>query len=188
MRPVNLPAGLEDNGLEIYLYKGALRVIYAGQIIPFEKLPESIRDTFSQHMMANKAAITVLHNAFNLHDANDMLTQYIKCNFGNFDGQPDVDQDGVIVSECWDCGRRGTCPGEGKVCSRLQGVNGMLSKRETEIFFLIIDGKYDKEIAAHFETSMATIATQLSDIREKLGVNNRIEIMNFAMKRKMIVM
>lgn len=187
MRPVNLPAGLEDSGVEIYLHQGELRVIYNSQIMPFWKLPDNIRDIFSQHMLANKPAMASLRNDFGLVDANDMLIQYIKCNFGNFDGQPDMNEDGIMISECWDCGNRGTCPGEGRVCSRLQGKNGMLTRRETEIFFLLIDGKFDKEIAAHFEVSQATIETQLKNIREKIGCNNRIEIMNFALKRRLMI-
>jgi hypothetical protein len=40
MRPINLPAGLEDKGVEIYLYKGNLRVISNGRILAFELLNE----------------------------------------------------------------------------------------------------------------------------------------------------
>jgi DNA-binding CsgD family transcriptional regulator len=115
-----------------------------------------------------------------------MLTQYIKCNFGNFDCIPDLDEEGTIYPECWNCGRRGNCPGEGKICGRIQGKNAMLTRQETQIFFLLIDGKLDKEIADHFHSSLSTIKTQLSDIREKLGVNNRIEIMNYALKSKIL--
>lgn len=187
MRPVTLPAGLEDKSLEIYIHKGELRVIHNGKIASFEWLSDSIKDIFIQHMMANKRALASLRNDFHLLDANAMLLQYIKCNFGNFDGQPDMDEDGVLVTECWDCGNRGNCAGEGKVCSRLQGPNGTLTKRETEIFFLLIEGKFDKEIASHFETSLATIETQMKYIREKLGCNNRIEVMNFALKHKLTI-
>lgn len=147
MRPVNLPAGLEDKGVEIYLHNGEIRVLYAGRVISFTELPEEIRDVFVSHMMANKVALACLKNDFGMTDAGEMLEQYVKCNFGNFDGQPDMSEDGITVAECWDCGKRGNCPGEGRVCSRLAGKNGILTKRETEIFFEIIDGKLDKEIA-----------------------------------------
>jgi DNA-binding CsgD family transcriptional regulator len=186
MRPVALPAGLEDNSLEIYLHNKALHAIYQGKVIPFSELPEEIKDIFAQNMLSNKTAFKSLQNDFHLADAGEMLEQFVKCNFGNFDCIPDMDEDSTIYPECWNCGRRGACPGEGKICSRIQGKNGMLSRRETEIFFLIIDGKQDKEIADHFNTTISTIKTQLSDIREKLGVNNRIEIMDFALKSKIL--
>lgn len=187
MRPVNLPAGLEDKGVEIYLHNGELRVIYGSRVISFSELPEEIRDVFVSHMMQNKPALVCLKNDFGLTDAEPMLEQYVKCNFGNFDGQPDMNEDGVTIAECWDCGMRGNCTGEGRICSRLAGKNGILTKRETEIFFLIIEGKLDKEIANHFGSSPATIETQLKDIRMKLGCNNKVEIMNFAMKRKLLI-
>jgi DNA-binding CsgD family transcriptional regulator len=188
MRPVSLPAGLEDKGLEIYLHKGELRVIYNSKIYPFELLPEAIHDSFLQHLMANKPALASLRKDFGLEGMQDILIQYIKCNFGNFDSVPDMDEDGTIQSECWNCGLRGTCPGEGKVCSRLQGPHGLLTRRETEIFFLLIDGKSHKMIADHFGTHIQTIQTQLKDIREKLGCHSSIEVMGYAMNRKLIPM
>jgi DNA-binding NarL/FixJ family response regulator len=186
MRPVTLPAGLEDKGLEIYLHKGELRVIYNSKIYSFELLPETIQDTFLQHMMANKIAYNSLKKDFGLTEIKAMLVQYIKCNFGNFDNVPDMDEDGTIHSECWNCGLRGTCPGEGKVCGRLQGTNGLLTKRETEIFFLLVDGKSHKMIGDFFGTHIQTIETQLKYMREKLGCHSSIEVMDFAMKRRII--
>jgi len=188
MRPINLPAGLEDKGVEIYLHKGNLRVISNGRILSFELLSEDIRDVFVQHMMSNKPALLSLQKDFGLEDPEAMLIQYIKCNFGNFDCIADMNEDGMIAAECWDCGRRGVCSGEGKVCGRLQGPNGLLTKRETEIFFLLIDGKSHKMIADHFGTHIQTIQTQLKDIRDKLGCHSSIEVMGFAMKRKMLTM
>lgn len=187
MRPVNIPAGLEGKDLEIYIHKDSLHVLYNKKVYHFELLPEEIRDIFVQHMMTNKPAIASLQKDFGLSDAGAMLEQYIKCNFGNFDCTPDMDEDGTIYPECWDCGRRGTCPGEGKICSRLKGPGGLLTRRETEIFFLLIDGKSHKMIADNFGTHIQTIETQLRDIREKLKCNSSIEVMNFAIKRKLII-
>lgn len=186
MRPVTIPAGLEDKGLEIYLHKGDLRVIYNGKLYAFDFLPEAIQDAFLQHMMANKTALASLQKDFNLTEVKDMLIQYIKCNFGNFDNVPDMDEDGTIHSECWNCGRRGTCSGEGKVCGRLQGPHGLLTKRETEIFFLLVDGKSHKMIGDFFGTHIQTIETQLKYMREKLGCHSSIEVMGYAMKRKLV--
>ena len=187
MRPVSLPAGLEDKGLEIYLHKGALRVIFNGKLYLFDMLPEYIQDAFLQHLMSNKNALASLKNDFGVTDVKEMLTQYIKCNFGNFDGNADMDEDGMIAQECWDCGKRGTCPGEGKVCGRLQGPNGLLTKRETEIFFLLIEGKSHKMISDYFGTHIQTIETQLKYMREKLGCHSSIEVMDFAIKRRKIL-
>jgi DNA-binding CsgD family transcriptional regulator len=186
MRPIILPAGLVDKGLEIFIHKGNLHVLYNKRNIPFDLLSETIREEFLQNLMANKPALGSLKKDFALQDAEAMLVQYIKCNFGNFDNIPDQDENGTIYPECWDCGRRGECPGEGKVCGRIKGPAGILTRRETEIFFLLIDGKSHKMIADHFQTHIQTIETQLRDMREKLGCHSSIEVMNFAMKRRLI--
>jgi DNA-binding CsgD family transcriptional regulator len=187
MRPINLPAGLEDKGLEIYIHKGHLHVLFNGKVYHFDILPENVKEAFVQSMMANKPALASLKKDFGLTDAGDMLIQYIMCNYGNFDGIPDMDEEGTVYPECWDCGKRGDCPGEGKVCGRIKGPNGILTRRETEIFFLLIDGKSHKMIADFFGTHIQTIETQLKDIRDKLGCHSSIEVMNFAIKRKFIL-
>jgi DNA-binding CsgD family transcriptional regulator len=186
MRPITLPAGLEDNKLEIYLHKGELRVLYNGRTTAFELLHESIQETFLQNLMANKPALASLKKDFGLTEATPMLLQYIKCNFGNFDTKPDRDEDGTLYPECWDCGKRGTCPGEGKVCTRLKGPNGILTRRETEIFFLLVDGMPHKQIADHFGSHIQTIQTELKHMREKLDCHSSIEVMDYAIKRRMI--
>jgi DNA-binding CsgD family transcriptional regulator len=188
MRPVNLPAGLEDKGLEIYIHKGELRVIFNSKIYYFELLPEAIQEVFVLHLMENKVAIASLEKDFGLTDPKQMLMQYIKCNFGNFDGVADLSEDGIVVSECWDCGRRGSCPGEGKVCGRLLGPKGFLTKRETEIYFLLCAGNSHKMIADHFGTHIQTIETQLKGMREKLDCHSSIEVMGFMMKRRNITL
>lgn len=186
MRPVQLPAGLMDDKLEIFIHNGDLFVLYNGRPTPFELLREDIQDSYLQHMLANKPAMQSLRKDFGLFDAREMLKQYVKCNFGNFDNIPDMDKDGTVFPECWDCGKRGECPGEGRVCGRIVGPHGILEKAETEIFFLLISGKSHKEIAAIRDKHIQTIETQLKSIREKLGCHSSIEVINYAVKRKLI--
>lgn len=186
MRPVQLPAGLMDDKLEIFIHKGDLFVLYNGRPTAFELLREDIQDAFLQHMLANKPALESLKNDFGYTDVKAMLIQYVKCNFGNFDCIPDMDKDGTVFPECWDCGRRGECPGEGKICGRIKGPNGVLEKAETEVFFLLVAGRSHKEIADLRGKHIQTIEGQLRDIRGKLGCHSSIEVMNYAMKRKLI--
>jgi DNA-binding CsgD family transcriptional regulator len=186
MRPVSIPAGLEDQNIEIYLHRGEIRAIYNGQVVAFNLLPQDFIDNLSSAMMSDAQAVKTLVSKMQITEPLAMLEQFVKCNFGNFDGEPDVTPDGMMIRECWDCGVRGTCPGEGKVCKRLQGKNGMLTAAETNIFFLVIEGMLDKEIASAIGCSVPTVETHLKHIREKLDVNNRIEIMGWAMQRKLL--
>lgn len=51
-----------------------------------------------------------------------------------------------------------------------------LTKRETEIVLLLIDGLSYKEIASNSFISMATLNTHISNIYEKLNIHSRAEI------------
>jgi DNA-binding CsgD family transcriptional regulator len=186
MRPVQLPAGLADEQYEIFINKGELLVLHNGRTTSFDLIPERIQDAYLQHMLANKTAMESLKNDFGHTDIKPMLKQYVMCNFGNFDSVPDMDKDGTVFPECWDCGKRGVCPGEGKVCGRIKGPHGVLERVETEIFFLLVSGKSHKEIAAIRGKHIQTIETQLRDIRTKLGCHSSIEVMNYALNRNLI--
>jgi len=184
MRPVPLPAGLEDQNIEIYIHNGEIRAIYESRVISFNELPDQALEILSARMLADRRAVKSMIEDMGITDLQLMLKQYVMCNFGNFDGQPDLSPgDGITISECWDCGQRGQCPGEGRVCGRLQCKNGMLTSAETVILFMVIEGKIDKEIALITGNTIPTIETHLKHIREKMGVNNRVEIMGWAMKR-----
>lgn len=186
MRRVPLPAGLEDRNIEIYISDGKLKAICCGTVLEFSQLPEEFIEGLSAVMIEDIKAVKSMIQDMKIVDPQKMLEQYIKCNFGNFDSQADMTHDGIIVKECWDCGKRGSCPSEGKVCSRIQGPNGMLSRQQTLIFFLVLEGKQDKEIADKFDISINTVITQPKRIRETLGINNRLEMMTYALRRKMI--
>ena len=57
-------------------------------------------------------------------------------------------------------------------------VNAMgLSKRQGEIAYEILSGKTDKEIAATLSIGVPTIRTHMSRLFEKLGVDDRNELM-----------
>lgn len=54
-------------------------------------------------------------------------------------------------------------------------VKVKLSKRETEILELIVDGKSNKEIALILSISINTVKVHIANIFQKLGVNSRTE-------------
>jgi signal transduction histidine kinase/DNA-binding NarL/FixJ family response regulator len=53
------------------------------------------------------------------------------------------------------------------------------SSRETQVFDLLINGHYNKEIASTLNVSISTIKKFIFQIYRKLGVSNRIELSNF---------
>lgn len=61
-------------------------------------------------------------------------------------------------------------------------ATGSISDRETEIINLLIAGKRPKEIAEFLGLSYHTIVTHKRNIYSKLGINNAIELAQYAMK------
>ena len=57
-----------------------------------------------------------------------------------------------------------------------------LSERETEVVVLIASGHRNKEIASKLFISEQTVKTHLSNIFQKLGVNDRLELALYAMR------
>lgn len=61
-----------------------------------------------------------------------------------------------------------------------------LTKRETEILGLIIDGKKNPQIAETLGKSIRTIETHRFNIMKKLGVNNAVDMVNKAIKENLV--
>ena len=61
-----------------------------------------------------------------------------------------------------------------------------LSDRETEVVVLIASGHRNKEIASKLFISEQTVKTHLSNIFQKLGVNDRLELALYAMRNGLV--
>ena len=61
-----------------------------------------------------------------------------------------------------------------------------LSERETEVVVLIASGHRNKEIAGKLFISEQTVKTHLSNIFQKLGVNDRLELALYAMRNGLV--
>jgi DNA-binding NarL/FixJ family response regulator len=57
-------------------------------------------------------------------------------------------------------------------------LDNLLSKREKEIFNLILKGNTNKEIASELYISPQTVRNHITIIYSKLGINNRLKLIN----------
>ena len=62
----------------------------------------------------------------------------------------------------------------------------VLSEREKEIIFLCRDGLLCKQIADHLNISPRTVENHKRNIFKKLGLNNTLELIQYAIKNKII--
>jgi two-component system, NarL family, response regulator NreC len=65
-------------------------------------------------------------------------------------------------------------------------VKDTLSPRELEILHLLVAGHTSKDIADKLVLSPSTVQTHRSNIMNKLGLNNRYELMQYARKRGLL--
>jgi two-component system, NarL family, nitrate/nitrite response regulator NarL len=60
-----------------------------------------------------------------------------------------------------------------------------LTRRELEIIAAVVDGASNKEVADRFGLSPQTVKNHLSNIFDKLGVSNRVELALYAVNRQL---
>jgi DNA-binding NarL/FixJ family response regulator len=187
-RPINnpnLPAGLLDNNCEFFVNGTEIYVLNSGQIYSFADFPAEVLDALREDIKKFPEAIDALVD-LGLETEESMLRQYVRCRFGGFDGEPDIIDGQLRHTEYWDCGIRGNCKYEGKLCQSIKVENGHLTKREIEVLKLIANGKLDKEIATILNISELTVPSFTKSIREKGGFARKPDMVKFAIKKNLI--
>ncbi|HXZ78670.1 MAG TPA: response regulator transcription factor [Terriglobales bacterium] len=64
--------------------------------------------------------------------------------------------------------------------------NWGLTERELEILQLIVDGKSNKDIAAHLDLSVNTVAVHRANIMEALGIHKTAELVVYAIRNGLV--
>lgn len=185
MKSADIPAGLVDNNVEFFVHDDQLLATYSGAVHKYFDLPDDIRTVFQVEMIRDKIAQEFLTKVFGLVDGLDMELQFVKCRFGGFDNHPDL-MNGRTRSECWDCGRHGSCQGEGRICLLPAGSRGSLSKREYQTAVMVGKGYKDARIADELSISKGTVREYMKRIRAKIIAKNRQEIADFAHKNSLL--
>lgn len=176
----SLPSGLIDNGVEFYIGLTDIECLHAGRTYIWSEIPEWILERVAVDMLQNQEALNALV-AWDLTQRDEMLRQYVICRFGGFDNEPDIDPNGNIDhTEYFDCGRRGNCAHEGKLCATIKVANGFLTKQEVKVLKLVASGKLNKEIADILSIAEDTVSSHNQNIQRKLGVDNKTEMASFA--------
>lgn len=70
--------------------------------------------------------------------------------------------------------------------SRIPVSQGDFTQREAEIISMAVDGLSSKQIAERLNISIHTVNTHKNHIFKKMGINSSIEMVNFALRHKII--
>lgn len=176
-------AGMINKGIEFFEDLDT-RILYCSHDMRqyrWPDFPKHVLREVKKDMLSNPDALSYLAKWANLR-SEDWMYRYILCRFGGLDDEPDIDEKGKVHhSEYYECGLRGQCRFEGKLCSSIKVNNGFLTKAEIEIL------KYirlpDKQIAQILNRSIETISTHMQNIRAKTGELDKLNLAIFALNR-----
>jgi len=109
---------------------------------------------------------------------------FIKCNWGSFDGQWDIDENGDWHFEFHLCPMFGECRSENKLCNPKEKLP--LSDSELKVIRMIAIGKKVIEIADRLCLAQKTVENHVYNMNKKLGTHSNSQLSNYAHRKKII--
>lgn len=180
-----IPAGLIDRNIEFFQVEGKIKYLQAGEIHDFDNLTIDELALIREDMETRPSIIDSLEQ-MGIFVPIQQIKQFIICNYGGFDQRADLTSEGINYKEYWDCGHRGKCQFEGRLCSFVKAPNGYLTRREIEVIKLIGEDLPDKLIADRMGISIDTIHTHRANIEHKIGAHSKVGIALFAKDNNII--
>ncbi|MDQ7947669.1 MAG: helix-turn-helix transcriptional regulator [Pedobacter sp.] len=179
-----IPGGLIRGG-EFLQLNNRPHYITAGAMVGFWETPENILNKLRDQMNSMpvvKAAMEHLVGG----DEDVQLEQFAMCRYGALNNDPDVDDQGNLShAEYVPCIKRGSCKVEGVGCSSIMVREGIfLTKAETEVFKLVLWP--DRIIAVTLGLSELTVKTHWKNIRTKMDLQSKLQIVHWSTQRGII--
>ena len=112
--------------------------------------------------------------------------QFIICKYGAFDTKTDIEPNGDTNTERFNCGQRGLCLGENKVCKPIRCEFGKLTPRLETVLKYIAKGLLDKEIADKMFLSTHTVKNHRRKLQQIIGTGNKAGLSAFAVSKNLI--
>ncbi len=113
------PAQVNQNA-EMICENKSHKIIHNMQAKEFKGLPIQMRleliKLFAIKGYPDTECLYMLESYFKCKTYMDKTIQWLKCNFGSYDKYPNNSKGETLISEYWDCGKRGNCIAEGVVC------------------------------------------------------------------------
>ena len=176
-----LPAGLMNSEIEFFTHGTEVYQLSNGKVTVFSEIDNTTKEIIRQDLEKRPQAVSALLD-LQIQDTEAQLKQYTRCMCGGFQGHPDIVDGKLIHTEYWDCGIRGNCKYEGKLCASITINNTRITEREIELGKLICTGLPDKIIAGMMNISENTINPMKRNICEKINGTTKLDIMNFFIK------
>lgn len=165
---------------EFFMYKDEVHTLYKGVVYDWINTPICCKDQL-QEIVDSDSRLQASFIEMQI-SGDEALRMLARCRFGAFSQQADL-ADGQNCPEHFDCGDRGRCRYEGRICNNIMAENGVISQREIQIIKLICADLSDKLIADALGISVNTVITHLVHIREKTCQSTRSGVVAWAARR-----
>jgi DNA-binding CsgD family transcriptional regulator len=153
--------------------------------IPFEKFSR-VQKSKLKYLLDNDVMAQASLDMLGLKNSDDRFRKYGMCNFGGFDQDQDIDTQNSPRYEYYDCGQRGRCPVEGRLCKTIMADHGYINPREIDVLKLIVQDLADKQIADRLGISENTVHKHRSNIQHKIGCSSKVGICRWAIQKGII--
>ncbi len=180
---MKLPEYLNSLNKEFIGIDGELHLINV-EIVHYNDFPLEVLIELKSQLEADTLAQISL-DQLGINAERARLMKYGLCRYGGFDNKADISGN-VHTTEYYDCGERGRCPVEGKLCKHVQAKNGCLTPREIDVIKLIAQDLADKQIADRLGISVNTANQHRVNINKKIGCNSKVGICRFAVEKRII--
>lgn len=107
-----------------------------------------------------------------------IVSRFCKCNFGNIDNVPDIDEFGRFNFECVPCPLRGECKFERVICR--PEFDHHISDAEMRVLRLWYHGKRKDDIAEELYLSIHTVNNHIRNAFTRLGIHEKSEFVKYA--------
>ena len=112
-----------------------------------------------------------------------IVSRFCKCNFGNIDNVPDIDNAGKFNFEHVPCPLRGECRYEHIICNPEFDLH--ISEAEMRVLRLWYQGKKKEDIAEELYLSVHTINNHIRNAFTRLGLHEKAEFVKYAESNKL---
>lgn len=173
-----IPAGILDDSFELFSQGSNQYCMAEGKRWDYPFFPLWVLKIIEADMQKHPLKVEELAKA-GVTSRLEQVRWYIHCCFGGFDGQPDYVNGELVHTEYFECGQRGNCPYEGKICSSIVHQYS-LTPREIDTVKLLHEGFQDKEIADKLNIKTSTVSVHVKKTIKKLALGNRSDVVRFA--------
>lgn len=181
-----IPAYLKSQGIEFFTMNGDAFMLDVDGVKSFDEFDESTLNIVCMDFLADEDSqkgVELMRGNISFHEK---LRQHLICKFGAFDTRTDIDEQGNIQTEWWDCGKHGNCPGEFKCCKPLHGENGKITPRLMDVLKKIGEGKRDNEISEELFIADNTAKNHRRKLQFLTGLKNKSQLAVFAIRNNIV--